>query len=288
MQLYFKQRLFSWFDSYDIYNAADGSVAFTVEGQLAWGHCLHILDPQGRHIATVQQRVLTFLPKFDLYVGERCIGQIRKEFTLFRPSFVLDGLGWQVEGSFMEWDYRITDGHDIDAATADHLLFTCGSLMTDLLPEIGKVSAFAKGQSVTIADINAVVEPRLEARVFDMTRAITAGSYNEAAHILGELLRQRTEPIMILAAVGKELRQLYTARMALDAGKDRFWLKQVWGMNSDYPAKLLLQAARRVDHRWCQDAVQACQVLDRRMKSEKNIDSEDELKLFLMGLAARR
>ena len=36
MQLYFKQRLFSWFDSYDIYNAADGSVAFTVEGQLAW------------------------------------------------------------------------------------------------------------------------------------------------------------------------------------------------------------------------------------------------------------
>ena len=110
------------------------------------------------------------------------------------------------------------DGHDIDAATADHLLFTCGSLMTDLLPEIGKVSAFAKGQSVTIADINAVVEPRLEARVFDMTRAITAGSYNEAAHILGELLRQRTEPIMILAAVGKELRQLYTARMALDAG----------------------------------------------------------------------
>ena len=93
---------------------------------------------------------------------------------------------------------------------------------------------------------------------------------------------------MILAAVGKELRQLYTARMALDAGKDRFWLKQVWGMNSDYPAKLLLQAARRVDHRWCQDAVQACLVLDRRMKSEKNIDSEDELKLFLMGLAARR
>ena len=55
MQLYFKQRLFSWFDSYDIYNAADGSVAFTVEGQLAWGHCLHILDPQGRHIATVQR-----------------------------------------------------------------------------------------------------------------------------------------------------------------------------------------------------------------------------------------
>ena len=39
--------------------------------------------------------------------------------------------------------------------------------------------------------------------------------------MLGELLRMQTEPIVILAAVGKELRRLYTARMALDAGKDR-------------------------------------------------------------------
>lgn len=81
MKLYFKQRFFSWFDSYDIYHE-DGSVAYTVEGKLSWGHCLHILNPQGEHITTVQQRVLTFLPKFELYVGDRCVGEIRKEFTL--------------------------------------------------------------------------------------------------------------------------------------------------------------------------------------------------------------
>ena len=46
MKLYFKQRFFSWFDSYDIYHE-DGSVAYTVEGKLSWGHCLHILNPQG-------------------------------------------------------------------------------------------------------------------------------------------------------------------------------------------------------------------------------------------------
>ncbi len=106
MKLYFKQRFFSWFDSYDIYHE-DGSVAYTVEGKLSWGHCLHILSPQGEHIATVQQRVLTFLPKFELYVGDRCVGEIRKEFTLFRPSFSLDFCGWTVDGSFMEWDYTI-------------------------------------------------------------------------------------------------------------------------------------------------------------------------------------
>lgn len=179
-------------------------------------------------------------------------------------------------------------GHDIDASTADHMLFTCGTLMTDLVPEIEKVAAYAKGQNVTVADINAVCEPILDARVFDMTNAITARKFNEAAGVLGDLLRMQTEPIMILAAIGKELRRLYTARMALDSGKDRFWLKSLWNMSSDYPAKLLMQAAGRVDHEWCAAAVKRCQTLDRRMKSEKNMDSEQELKLFLMELASRK
>ena len=38
MRLLFKQRFFSWFDSYDIYNEA-GETVYTVEGKLSWGHC---------------------------------------------------------------------------------------------------------------------------------------------------------------------------------------------------------------------------------------------------------
>ena len=196
----------------------------------------------------------------------------------------------QERAQLLRWVKRrfAAAGHDIDDATADHLLFTCGSLMTELVPEIGKIAAYAKGRAVTGEDINAVADPVLDARVFDMTNSITAGKYDQAAQVLGELLRMQTEPIVILAAVGKELRRLYTARMALDAGKDRFWLKQLWSMSSDYPAKLLMQAAGKVDHEWCQTAVIRCQRLDRRMKSEKNMDSEAELKLFLMELAGSR
>ena len=179
-------------------------------------------------------------------------------------------------------------GHDIDPTTADHLLFTCGTLMTELVPEIEKIAAYAKHERITVEDINAVADPILDARVFDMTNCITAGKYDDAARVLSELLRMQTEPIVILAAVGKELRRLYTARMALDAGKDRLWLKQLWGMSSDYPAKLLMQAAKKVDHDWCSNAVIRCQRLDRRMKSERGMDSEAELKLFLMELAGVR
>lgn len=179
-------------------------------------------------------------------------------------------------------------GHDIDPTTADHLLFTCGTLMTELLPEIEKIAAYAKEERVTIEDINAVAEPILDARVFDMTDCITKRKYDDAARVLSDLLRMQTEPIAILAAVGKELRRLYTARMALDNGKDRFWLKRLWNMSSDYPAKLLMQTAKKVDHQWCANAIVRCQRLDRRMKSERGMDSEAELKLFLMELAGVR
>ena len=108
MRLYFKQRFFSWFDSYDIYDEA-GNVVYTVEGKLSWGHCLHILNSVGEHIGTVRERVLTLLPKFEMYVGDSYVGCIQKEFTFFTPRFDIDFNGWQVEGSFMEWDYTVTE-----------------------------------------------------------------------------------------------------------------------------------------------------------------------------------
>lgn len=109
MKLLFRQRLFSWFDSYDIYDAS-GATVYTVKGQLAWGHCQKIFDSAGSELGTVRERVLTWLPKFELYLGDRYVGCIRKEFTFFRPRYHIDCNGWQVEGNWLEWDYSILDG----------------------------------------------------------------------------------------------------------------------------------------------------------------------------------
>ncbi len=122
MKLLFKQRMFSWFDSYDIYNEA-GEVVYVVKGQLAWGHCLKIFDAWGGEIGMVKERVLTFLPSFELYVGDEYLGCIRKEFALFKPVYTIECNGWQVEGNFLEWDYEITgpDGEP-KAAVSKQLL----------------------------------------------------------------------------------------------------------------------------------------------------------------------
>ena len=179
-------------------------------------------------------------------------------------------------------------GKGIDRQTAEHLIFTCGPLMTGLIPEIAKIGSFAKGPAVTVADIDAVADPVLSAEVFRLSDAVLAENYDQAAGILGDLLKMQTEPILILGMLGSQLRRIYTARMAVDSGKDKYWLMELWGYKSDYPVKLLLSAAKKTTLDWCADAVKQCQTLDRRMKSEKGIDSAGELKLLLVRLGARR
>ena len=66
MRLLFRQRFFSWFDSYDIYNDNEETV-YTVKGQLSIGHCLTIYDANNNRIGMVQEKFLTFLPKFEIY-----------------------------------------------------------------------------------------------------------------------------------------------------------------------------------------------------------------------------
>ena len=65
MRLLFRQRFFSWFDSYDIYNENEETV-YTVKGQLSIGHCLAIYDANNNRIGMVQEKFLTFLPKFEI------------------------------------------------------------------------------------------------------------------------------------------------------------------------------------------------------------------------------
>ncbi|ODU58228.1 MAG: hypothetical protein ABT01_00730 [Clostridium sp. SCN 57-10] len=121
MRLLFKQRFFSWLDSYDIYHE-DGSVAFTVRGRLALGHAFEIYDGTGQPVGAVKQAWLAFLPRFELYIGDECVGEMRKQFAFFRQSYLLDYKSWSVEGDFLAWDYAIYDASGALVATAQKQL----------------------------------------------------------------------------------------------------------------------------------------------------------------------
>lgn len=116
MKLLFKQRFFSWFDSYDIYDEA-GNTVYVVKGKLAWGHCFKIFDSAGNELGMVKQKMFQLLPKFDLYKDGSCIGCLKKEFSLFKPKFTIDYNGWKVDGKWLELDYDILDASGAKIAT---------------------------------------------------------------------------------------------------------------------------------------------------------------------------
>lgn len=134
MKLLFKQRFFSWLDSYDIYTE-DNQIAYTVEGKLSWGHKLEIHGPDGACLGMVKEEVLTLLPRFALYVGQEHLGEIRKEFSFFKPVFTLNCNDWVVNGNFWEWDYTVSDRAGQEIMTVSKELFHWTDVYTMEIPD---------------------------------------------------------------------------------------------------------------------------------------------------------
>ena len=192
----------------------------------------------------------------------------------------------QDQGDLVDWVRRRFRalGKEIDTRLACDLIFLCGDLMTNLIGEIEKIGAYAKGGRITREDIDAVATPQLDAVVFRMTDAIGEGNFDRAASVLGELYQMQEPPIRIMWSLGRQTRQLYSARLAIEKGKGAPYVAGLWGLKP-YPADKLMTSARRFSLSWCRRAVVRCGQTDLAMKSTGQ-DAQELLTGLLLELAA--
>ncbi|SFS05132.1 LURP-one-related/scramblase family protein [Anaeromicropila populeti] len=110
MRLLIKQRVFSWSDTYDVYDENE-NVKYFVKAQLfSLRHQIHIYDSFSNEVGVIRQRLMSFLPAFEIELGGRTAGVIQKKFTLFQPRYEIDYNGWRVEGDFLGWNYEVLSG----------------------------------------------------------------------------------------------------------------------------------------------------------------------------------
>ncbi|WP_295610560.1 LURP-one-related/scramblase family protein [uncultured Methanobrevibacter sp.] len=122
MKLLLKQKMFSWFDSYNIYGE-DGNIEYKVHGELSLGHKLKIVSPQGEELGEVKEKIISLRPTFDLYEKGKKIGSIKKKrFNLFGSAYNIESLGWIAQGNFTDWSYSIHDSNRNLVATIDKQL----------------------------------------------------------------------------------------------------------------------------------------------------------------------
>ena len=164
-----------------------------------------------------------------------------------------------------------------------YLIELTGGTMTALAGEIDKICAYSGADRITKSDIDAVVEPVLDAMVFQMTDLMGQGEYGKALVKLHTLLKMQQEPVAILGAIGGHFRRMSYARTLLDNGRNYTDLMKLAGLR-DFAAKKTMSAASRFSADFCARAAELVLETDRGMKSSRD-NPERLLELLLLQLA---
>lgn len=191
----------------------------------------------------------------------------------------------QTERDLGVWIARhfAAQGKAISPELCRYLILLTGGSMTAMSGEIAKISAYTSGEEIRKSDIDAVVEPVLEAVTFDISNALAEGNFDLALRKLQEVLAMQEEPIPILAAVGAQMRRLHAACVLRDSGKGADQLAGLCGI-SDYPARLTMKQARGLSTERCAKALILCMQADEQIKSSYD-DAVRILELLFVRLS---
>ena len=197
----------------------------------------------------------------------------------------------QDQRELVPWIQRHFNAHKkkIAPELCVYLIEITGGTMTALGGEISKIAAYSGAENITRSDIDAVVEPVMDAVVFQMTDLLGKGQYGAALAKLQVLLKMQQEPVVILGAIGGHFRRLATAKTLKENGRGYQDLMRISGIRSDYAAKKNMDSAMEFRSDFYRKAASLVMETDRKMKT--SFDSGDRLlELLILQLAqeARR
>ena len=106
----------------------------------------------------------------------------------------------------------------ISADNAAYLISVSGNDIKTLMNEAEKLSAFASGGEITKSIINQLAVKCLQARVYDLSKAVIKGEYDKAYSVLDTLFIMKEEPVNILAAISNCYVDMYRVKCAKISG----------------------------------------------------------------------
>ena len=109
-QLKVTQRLMSLRDKFMVTDLLDQTRYQVSEKLFTWGKVYSILDSKGREVARIEEKVLSFRPTFYVTVGGNPVAKIRKEWTLFRSQYSIEGANLRCEGDFFSMNFQVFEG----------------------------------------------------------------------------------------------------------------------------------------------------------------------------------
>lgn len=218
-----------------------------------------------------------------LVFSESEIDKRNKLFKAVQKLGKVEEFAPQTESYLTDWAGGIfaQAGFQSERQDVSRLVSAVGTDMGRLLCEVDKVIFFCTGKTrICWDDMQAVIVPLTENRIFDMVEAAVCGDKKKALEYYADLLALKEPPMRILYLIARQYSQLMTVRVLLDDGCPD--IAQKSGLHP-YAVKKLSAMARQFTRRELEKAVRSCIDLEELVKTGRLADKLS-VELALLGI----
>lgn len=166
----------------------------------------------------------------------------------------------------------------------EHIITLCGEDMYTLHGEAGKLTAYCAGRTVTKADVEKVCCANESYRVFDLTKALTAGNTRMVHDIYNNLIKSGASPFMIINMLSSCITDMTVVKAGLETGKSVQEIAKTL-KTFDWAVRNYAPHVRKVDYGYLEYAAAKCNECALALKSYRT-DAACAVEFFLLKLAA--
>lgn len=115
MAKYYINQKFSLRDRFTILDENQTDV-FAAEGKFfTLGKQIKLYTMAGEELLFIKQKVWTILSKFDFYIGDEHLCEMKQEFTFFKKKYTIVTPAWRIKGDVWALNYEILEGDRVIA-----------------------------------------------------------------------------------------------------------------------------------------------------------------------------
>lgn len=177
-------------------------------------------------------------------------------------------------------------GQAISSDDINYMLSMTDSDMRSLVNEISKLCSFVSGDTITRADIDAVVTKSIEANRFEIGDAFCASNYHKVLDILDKMYKQNTDDILIANVFYRAFTDMWKAKLAINAGRTSADMARDFGFNP-YAAGKIMKNARGLSLEFLETCVSLSKQLDIKLKSSPH-NKRDLITMYIADVVSRR
>lgn len=184
-----------------------------------------------------------------------------------------------------KWIKRHFDAENVPVSdeALERMIALCGEDMYTLHGEALKLAAYCRGRSVAKEDVARVCCSNESYRVFDLTKALTAGNTQAVHEIYNSLIKSGSSPFMIINLISSCITDMTVVKAGLEAGKTVQEIARTL-KTFDWAVRNYMPYSKRASFAYLEYAAAKCSECAIALKSYRT-DAACDIEFFLLRLA---